>query len=128
MEIKKNNYNCYYCYFIISQKNNKTYIGITNNLEKRIKQHNGELKGGAKSTKSSSNWSFHTIIGKFNNKSEAMSFEWYWKHQQNRNSKWVSTKAGIDNKMKRLLELILDNKWEHINIINHVDIVNHINL
>lgn len=28
------------------------YCGITNNLEKRLKQHNGKLKGGAKYTRS----------------------------------------------------------------------------
>ena len=113
------NINYYYCYFIISNKNNKTktYIGITNNLKKRIKQHNNELKGGAKSTKTSSKWSYHTIMGKFNNLSDAMSFEWYWKHQQTKNNKWIHTKSGINNKMKRLLELILEDKWSHINII-----------
>ena len=28
------------------------YCGITNNLERRLKQHNGEIKGGAKYTRS----------------------------------------------------------------------------
>ena len=28
------------------------YCGITNNLEKRLKQHKGEIKGGAKYTRS----------------------------------------------------------------------------
>lgn len=28
------------------------YCGITTNLEKRLKQHNGEIKGGAKYTRS----------------------------------------------------------------------------
>ena len=110
--------NNYYCYFIISHLNNKTYIGITNNLDKRIIKHNQSK--GAKSTRMSSKWSYHTILGKFKNKGEAMSFEWYWKHQQTKNNKWINTKVGMNNKMKRLLELILDDKWKHINIISKI--------
>ncbi len=106
----------YYCYFIISK--NRTYIGITNNLPNRIKKHNGIIKGGAKSTRVSNNWTYHTIIGNFRNKADAMSFEWYWKHQHNKNTtKWIRTKSGVDNKMKRLLELMLDDKWYYLKII-----------
>lgn len=104
----------YYCYLLIS--NNKTYIGITNDLLLRIKKHNKILKGGAKSTSSLSNWQYHTIIGKFKNKGEALSFEWYWKHKYNKN-KWIRTKSGIKNKMTRLLELLLDDRWSNINVI-----------
>lgn len=107
----------YYCYFIIS--NNRTYIGITNNLVNRIKKHNGIIKGGAKSTRISNNWSYHTIMGNFKNKSDAMSFEWHWKHQKNKyNTNWIRTKPGIDNKMIRLIELLLDDKWSHLKIIS----------
>ena len=39
----------YYVYFVLC-KDNSLYCGITNDLNKRIKQHNGEIKGGAKYT------------------------------------------------------------------------------
>ena len=38
------------CYIIYNK--NKSYVGITNNLNKRIRQHNGMIKGGAKYTTS----------------------------------------------------------------------------
>lgn len=104
----------YYCYFIISK--NRTYIGITCDL-KRIKKHNGLLKGGAKSTRTSKNWNYHTIVGTFIGKGQAMRFEWYWKHQKNNKGAWIKTKSGLNNKMKRLLDLLLENEWKHINII-----------
>jgi len=35
---------------LINTSHNKTYIGITNNMRRRIRQHNGEITGGAKYT------------------------------------------------------------------------------
>ncbi|AYV83971.1 MAG: putative GIY-YIG endonuclease [Hyperionvirus sp.] len=41
----------YVCYFLRSlSKWNSTYIGITNRSERRLRQHNGEIKGGARAT------------------------------------------------------------------------------
>lgn len=38
--------------YLLECKDDSLYCGITNNLEKRLKQHNGEIKGGAKYTRS----------------------------------------------------------------------------
>jgi len=38
----------YYVYVLFSEKDNKFYIGYTNNLDRRV---NGHLKGGVSSTK-----------------------------------------------------------------------------
>ena len=38
--------------YILECSDGSLYCGITNNLEKRVKQHNGEIKGGAKYTRS----------------------------------------------------------------------------
>lgn len=41
----------YLVYLLQHQNLNRTYLGITNNLSRRIRQHNGEIKGGARATK-----------------------------------------------------------------------------
>ena len=38
--------------YILKCGDGSLYCGITNNLEKRLKQHKGEIKGGAKYTRS----------------------------------------------------------------------------
>jgi predicted GIY-YIG superfamily endonuclease len=46
--LDKNNY---LVYLLINTENNCTYIGCTNNSTRRLRQHNGDLVGGAKYTK-----------------------------------------------------------------------------
>lgn len=67
-----------YCVYLLCHSNNKcTYVGITNNLTRRIRQHNGELVGGAKYTKmkkQDGNWKIHAKIIDLD-KSTALSIE-----------------------------------------------------
>jgi len=96
----------YYCYIIVSKShNNYTYVGTTNNLEKRLDQHNGKLKGGAKATKKYDDWEYYKII-EFNDNKNAMRFEWYMKHYKTTKEKWIHVKSGLNNKLKRLNELV----------------------
>lgn len=67
----------YVVYVLINSINNKTYIGITNNTERRIRQHNKELIGGAKYTtnnKGNGVWLYYGFIKNLN-KNMALSFE-----------------------------------------------------
>lgn len=67
--------NEYIVYLLINDKDNCTYVGITNNPERRIKQHNNILKGGAKyTTNKNCNWFYHSFILNCN-KHEALSIE-----------------------------------------------------
>lgn len=69
--------NNYMVYVLINTSHRKTYVGITNKPERRIRQHNGELVGGAKYTtanKTDGEWKFYGFI-KFLDKSTALSLE-----------------------------------------------------
>nr|GEZ49353.1 structure-specific endonuclease subunit slx1 [Tanacetum cinerariifolium] len=50
----------------------KTYVGVTNNFSRRLKQHNGELKGGAKASQAGRPWICACIIHGFETKSEVL--------------------------------------------------------
>ena len=57
-----------------------TYIGATVDRDRRLRQHNGELKGGAKATsRSPGDWRRHCFVQGFPDNHAALSFEWRWK-------------------------------------------------
>ena len=67
----------YNVYLLKHSHHNKTYLGITNNIKRRIRQHNGEIKGGAKYTTNNlgcGKWSYYLIIP-YLTKSVALSIE-----------------------------------------------------
>lgn len=72
----------YYVYFIQST-NGSTYIGATVDLDKRIRQHNKEIKGGATATSVKVSlgevWSYVCYVENFPSWNEALKFEWRWK-------------------------------------------------
>lgn len=73
----------FYCYILASSRHSRTYCGYTNNLERRLKQHNGLLKGGAKSTQTGGPWHYCVYVtsGAWDAAAgKAMSFEWHVKH------------------------------------------------
>jgi len=49
----------YIIYLLVNSINNCTYVGITNNSERRIRQHNKELVGGAKYTSKTNTWKYY---------------------------------------------------------------------
>ena len=64
----------YSCYVIVSSSKN-VYTGVTNNFVKRLRQHNGEISGGAKSTRGQKDWKPLLLIGGFKTQGLALQFE-----------------------------------------------------
>lgn len=69
----------HYCYIVAnSDKDFYTYNGYTNNIVRRLKQHCGILKGGAKyTTRKGPNWNYIAIIEcTTSSYNDSLSFEW----------------------------------------------------
>jgi len=97
-------------YIIAGKYKNKirTYIGYTNNICRRLRQHNGEIKGGAKHTIRARPWKLIYYIYGFSNHKEALSFEWWLAHR----GKKYKCQMQISLKLRYKDTIKILNKWE----------------
>lgn len=79
-------------YLLKSNSHNRTYVGSTVDLERRLNQHNQVLKGGAKFTKGSK-WNLVYSVNGFKNRSEAFRCE-----------ADIKNESGLDKRLVRLME------------------------
>ena len=92
--------------FYIIYNGKATYAGVSPDPIRRLRQHNGEIKGGAKYTTSRGpGWSHICVISGFQDKIQAMQFEWAVKHVAPRNA------GGITNRIKKLYEVLQRDHW-----------------
>ena len=63
-------------YLIYNPVSNRTYIGATTDVKRRLRQHRREIVGGARSThKFHEHWTLVCYLDGFKSKSEAMRWE-----------------------------------------------------
>ncbi len=96
----------YYCYLLKSSTTRRTYFGATNDLTKRLRQHNGQLKGGAKTTTRGRPWKMVVCISGFLTLNEAFSFEWYNHHPGKK-----MRSHGLLHRIRVLASIIKDGRW-----------------
>ena len=95
------NWSCY-----IIENRGYTYVGVSNNVIKRLRAHNGEISGGAKYTTSKGKgWKHVCVISGFPTKIESLQFEWALKHVPPRNA------GGVKNRIKKLNILLNKERW-----------------
>ena len=68
--------------YLLQSTNGSTYVGATVDPDRRLRQHNREIKGGARATGAKcakgETWTRVCMVGAFEKK-EALRFEWRWK-------------------------------------------------
>ena len=69
--------------YLLNSSDNATYVGATVDLEKRLRQHNKEIKGGAYATgikvEKGEKWERACYVEGFPDWQAALQFEWRWK-------------------------------------------------
>lgn len=92
--------------FYVIENKGCTYAGVSPNPVRRLRQHNGEIKGGAKYTTSKGpGWTHVCLVEGFRTKKEALQFEWAVKHVNPRNA------GGIVNRIKKLYVICAKERW-----------------
>ena len=76
--------------YLLHSTNNATYVGATVNLERRLRQHNKEIKGGAHATSIKVDqgeiWERACYIEGFPTWQAELQFEWRWKQLSRKQS------------------------------------------
>lgn len=106
----------YYCYIIFNENGN-TYNGYTTNLQRRLRQHNGEIKGGAKATHNRGPWKFLFVMTscEWDCCSIAMKHEWTIKYPTRKRPR-PKIYNGIIGRLDSL-KLV----FEHLKKINNIN-------
>lgn len=83
------------CYvYLLECTSGATYVGATVDLDRRLRQHNKELVGGAKATSAKvaqgETWTRVCHVANFPDWSAALQFEWAWKFYTRRLRKTAS--------------------------------------
>ena len=98
----------FFVYLLLSS-DNSTYIGATVDLERRLRQHNKEIKGGAFATGAKVStgqiWVRVAHVENFPDWQAALQFEWRWKQLSRRISLSVNPLHRRMIALKQLLKL-----------------------
>lgn len=88
------------CYCLVSTTG-KTYVGFSTNVDRRLRQHNGEISGGARATHGSV-WKRICVVTGFPTQQSALQFEWKWKHL----SRKAQGKEAVERRCNALFTLL----------------------
>jgi len=81
--------------YLLVSNTGLTYVGATVDLDHRLRQHNGEIKGGAKATSvCPGGWTRVAHVEGFADAAAALQFEWSWKR--------CCKRTGFKGLMKRM--------------------------
>ena len=96
----------FFVYLLLSS-DNSTYVGATVDLDRRLRQHNKEIKGGAFATgtkvEKGELWIRAAHVEGFPDWQAALQFEWRWKQLTR---KITATKKPLERRMIALKQLL----------------------
>jgi structure-specific endonuclease subunit SLX1 len=95
-----------YVYLLVAT-NGATYVGATVDVDRRLRQHNREIKGGACATGAKvargETWTRHCYVRGFPDWQAALQFEWRWKQLSR---KLPPRRLPLDRRIQALEQLL----------------------
>ena len=116
----------WFCYILrnkLPQFQNNTYNGSTNNPIRRLRQHNEEIKGGARATHGKGGaWEICSMLSGFPDHINALSCEWRMKCPSGRPGKRERKYQGVEGRIRSLNEILPLERWTGKCIIDNKDL------
>ena len=92
--------------YLLECSNGNTYVGATVDVDRRLRQHNKEIKGGAHATGTQVSkggiWRRHCFVSGFPDWTAALQFEWRWKQLSRKRAE----KNPLDRRIAALDQLL----------------------
>lgn len=93
--------------YLLVSTNGNTYVGATVDLNRRLRQHNKEIKGGAHATgikvAQGETWTRAAHVSGFPDWQAALQFEWRWKHLSRKYDVKINP---LERRMRALKDLL----------------------
>ena len=93
--------------YLLESSSGATYVGATVDVNRRLRQHNKEIKGGATATgirvSKGEIWNRVCYVSGFPDWQAALQFEWRWKHLSRR---LPQSMKPLERRMQALKELL----------------------
>jgi len=93
--------------YLLQCSDKSTYIGATVDLNRRLRQHNGEIQGGAKRTtgklKKGKTWTRICHVSELPDWTATLQFEWRWKQLSR---KYNSNMDPLERRIRALHDLL----------------------
>ena len=115
--------------YLLESTNKSTYVGATIDIDRRLRQHNKEISGGAVATgikvAKGETWRRHCYISGFPTWQAALQFEWRWKQLSRKLPQCMNPLERRMNALTSLLNLerstckaIPFAEWDYFPIVN----------
>ena len=105
----------WYCYILrnnLEQYKNNTYNGSTNRPDRRIRQHNEEIKGGARATHGKGGgWVYCAMLSGFPDHINCLSAEWRMKCPSGLPGRREKKYQGVAGRIGSLNEILQLTRW-----------------
>jgi predicted GIY-YIG superfamily endonuclease len=115
----------WYCYILrnkLEQFKHNTYNGSTNNPMRRLRQHNEEIKGGARATHGKGGaWEICAMLSGFPDHINALSCEWRMKCPSGRPGKREAKYQRVQGRISSLNEILPLERWTGKCVVDNRD-------
>jgi len=115
----------WYCYILrnkLGQFKHNTYNGSTNNPMRRLRQHNEEIKGGARATHGKGGaWEICAMLSGFPGHINALSCEWRMKCPSGRPGKREAKYQRVQGRISSLNEILPLERWTGKCVVDNLD-------